>query len=83
MRAQDLRVEVDTRPETLRYKIREAQLQKIPYMVDHRGPGGGRSHPLAPLAGRHGVEGHPLEAFINRLKEESQIAVHHPIKEKS
>ena len=36
----DLRVEIDIRQETLRYKIREAQVQKIPYMVI-MGPGSG------------------------------------------
>ena len=30
---QDIRVEVDDRNEKIGYKIREAQLQKIPYML--------------------------------------------------
>jgi threonyl-tRNA synthetase len=73
--AADLRVEVDTRPETLRYKIREAQLQKIPYMVilgDREAAGG----TLAPRL-RDGTElkDIPLETFIARLREESRIPV--------
>ncbi|WP_025322851.1 threonine--tRNA ligase [Deferrisoma camini] len=33
LRSRGVRVEVDARNETLRYKIREAQVQKVPYMV--------------------------------------------------
>jgi threonyl-tRNA synthetase len=33
LRAHDLRVEVDTRSEKLGYKIRDAQLQKVPFML--------------------------------------------------
>jgi threonyl-tRNA synthetase len=69
----NLRVELDARPETLRYKIREAQLQKIPYMVvigDREAEQG----TLAPRL-RDGTEWKdmPLETFIARLREESQI----------
>ncbi len=69
----DLRVEVDTRPETLRYKIREAQVQKIPYMVI-MGDREAADRTLAPRL-RDGTElkGVALEAFIQRLKEESRI----------
>ncbi len=68
----DLRVEVDTRPETLRYKIREAQVQKIPYMVI-MGDREAADRTLAPRL-RDGTElkGVSLEAFIQRLKEESR-----------
>jgi len=69
----DLRVEVDDRPETLRYKIREAQVQKIPYMVI-MGDREAADRTLAPRL-RNGTEfkGIPLETFIQRLKEESRI----------
>jgi threonyl-tRNA synthetase len=69
----DLRVEVDTRPETLRYKIREAQVQKIPYMVI-MGDREAASRTLAPRL-RDGTElkDVPLEAFVQRLREESRI----------
>jgi threonyl-tRNA synthetase len=69
----DLRVEVDTRPETLRYKIREAQVQKIPYMVI-MGDREAASRTLAPRL-RDGTElkDVPVEAFVQRLREESRI----------
>jgi threonyl-tRNA synthetase len=69
----DLRVEVDTRQESLRYKIREAQVQKIPDMVI-MGDREAADRTLAPRL-RDGTElkGIHLEAFIQRLKEESQI----------
>jgi len=69
----DLRVEVDTRPETLRYKIREAQVQKIPYMVI-MGDREAADRTLAPRL-RDGTElkDVPLEAFIQRLQAESRI----------
>ncbi len=73
LRDADLRVEVDTRPETLRYKIREAQVQKIPYMVI-MGDREAASRTLAPRL-RDGTElkDVPLEAFVQRLREESRI----------
>jgi threonyl-tRNA synthetase len=72
LRAADLRVEVDTRPETLRYKIREAQVQKIPYMVI-MGDREAADRTLAPRL-RDGTElkGVSLEAFTRRLTEESR-----------
>ncbi len=68
-----LRVEMDERPETLRYKIREAQLQKIPYMVI-MGDREAAQGTLAPRL-RDGTEWKdmPLEAFKARLQEESRI----------
>jgi threonyl-tRNA synthetase len=71
--AEGLRVEVDSRPETLRYKIREAQVQKIPYMVvlgDREAAG----RTLAPRL-RDGTElkDITLEAFVARLKDESRL----------
>ncbi len=68
----DIRVEVDTRQETLRYKIREAQGQKIPYMVI-LGDQEAEDRTLAPRL-RDGTEmkGITLEAFIQRLQEESR-----------
>jgi len=73
MQAAGLRVELDGRPETLRYKIREAQLQKIPYMViigDREAAG----RTLSPRL-RDGTESKdlPLETFIARLQEEGKI----------
>jgi threonyl-tRNA synthetase len=75
MRHADLRVDIDLRPETLRYKIREAQLQKIPYMVII-GDREAANRTLSPRL-RDGTELKDLEvgAFIARLKEESRIPI--------
>jgi len=72
LREADVRVEVDTRQETLRYKIREAQGQKIPYMVI-MGDREAADRTLAPRL-RDGTElkGVSLEDFIQRLREESR-----------
>jgi threonyl-tRNA synthetase len=73
LRAEGLRVELDARPETLRYKIREAQLQKIPYMIVI-GDREAAERTLSPRL-RDGTElkDIPVAAFIARLKEESQV----------
>jgi threonyl-tRNA synthetase len=70
--AQGLRVEVDYRPETLRYKIREAQLQKIPYMVVI-GDREAAERSLSPRL-RDGTElkGLQIDEFVARLLQESQ-----------
>ncbi len=71
--AENLRVEVDFRPETLRYKIREAQLQKIPYMVII-GDREAEARTLSPRL-RDGTElkGLAIDTFVARLREESQV----------
>jgi threonyl-tRNA synthetase len=73
MRDAGLRVELDSRPETLRYKIREAQLQKIPYMVII-GDREAESRTLSPRL-RDGTEWKdvPVETFIARVQEEGKI----------
>jgi threonyl-tRNA synthetase len=70
--SENLRVEVDFRPETLRYKIREAQLQKIPYMVVI-GYREAEERTLSPRL-RDGTElkGLQIDAFVARLLQESQ-----------
>jgi threonyl-tRNA synthetase len=72
MQAEGLRVEVDDRPETLRYKIREAQGQRVPYMVI-MGDREAASRTLAPRL-RDGTElkDVPLADFIERLKSEAR-----------
>ena len=65
-----LRVEVDDRRETLGKKIRENQLQKVPYMIVlgdrdiENGTVGARSREDGDLGAM------PLEEFIRRMKEE-------------
>ncbi len=73
MRAANLRVELDSRPETLRYKIREAQLQKIPYMVII-GDREAENRTLSPRL-RDGTEWQDmaLDTFIDRVQEEGRI----------
>jgi threonyl-tRNA synthetase len=73
MQEADLRVDLDLRPETLRLKIREAQMQKIPYMVII-GDREAADRTVSPRL-RDGTElkGMELAAFIARLQEESRI----------
>ncbi|MBM4285510.1 MAG: threonine--tRNA ligase [Deltaproteobacteria bacterium] len=68
-----LRVEVDLRPETLRLKIREAQLQKIPFMIVI-GDREAQNRTLSPRL-RDGTElkDIPLDQFMGRLRDESQV----------
>jgi threonyl-tRNA synthetase len=78
--ADGVRLEIDFRPETLRYKIREAQLQKIPYMVVI-GDREAQQRTLSPRL-RDGTElkDLPIEAFADRLKQEGQVPIpaHNP-----
>ncbi|AKU90529.1 threonine--tRNA ligase [Vulgatibacter incomptus] len=73
MREAGLRVELDERSEKLGAKIRDAQLEKIPYAlvvgdqeVEKQG--------ISPRRlGGENLEFHPVDAFIQRLKEEGRI----------
>ena len=66
-------METDFRNESLRLKIREAQLQKIPYMVVI----GDREVEKGGVSPRHhsgkDLKFLPLDEFISLLKEESQV----------
>ncbi|MBE3588379.1 MAG: threonine--tRNA ligase [Thermoanaerobacteraceae bacterium] len=68
--ARDIRVELDARNEKVNYKVRDAQAQKIPYMLVV----GDREAAEGTVAVRHrsrGDEGaRPLDGFISRLEEE-------------
>ncbi|MDX1777747.1 MAG: threonine--tRNA ligase, partial [Thermodesulfobacteriota bacterium] len=71
--AKSIRVEKDFRNESLRLKIREAQLQKIPYMVvigDNEVENGGVSPRLR--SGKD-LKFLPLDEFISLIQEESQV----------
>lgn len=73
MLAQDLRIEVDWRNEKLGLKIREAQLQKIPYMLivgDKEVAAGTVS--LRQLDGTE-TKGIPWQEFVARLVTEGQM----------
>ncbi|MBK9170325.1 MAG: threonine--tRNA ligase [Bryobacterales bacterium] len=71
-----LRVEIDDRSEKVNFKIREAQLQKIPYMLVV----GGREAEAGQVSvrnRRHGDQGvESVDAFIARVQE--QVAAHTP-----
>ena len=72
LRRADLRVELDDRSEKMQYKIREAQLQKIPYMlvVGNREQ---TAHSVAVRTRAGGDEGTlAVEALVARLQAESQ-----------
>jgi threonyl-tRNA synthetase len=70
LKAEGIRVESDLRPEKLGHKIREAQLQKIPYMVV-LGAKELESGSVAPRSRSRGDLGSmKLEAFISALQDE-------------
>ncbi|MHB9024607.1 MAG: threonine--tRNA ligase [Armatimonadota bacterium] len=67
------RVEVDSRAESMRYKIREAQLQKVPYMLVV----GDKEEESTAVGVRSRTEGDlgamPLADFVEKLKGEAAI----------
>lgn len=73
LRAKDFRVQVDGRPEKMGAKIRDAQLQKIPYMLVM----GGREIENGTVSVRSRVAGDEgamlLEAFIEKLDAERRV----------
>jgi threonyl-tRNA synthetase len=73
LRAFMARVEVDERSETMRYKIREAQLQKVPYMLVV----GDKEAEEQTVGVRSRTEGDlgavPLAQFAEQLRAEAQI----------
>jgi len=72
MRAADLRVEVDSRGERMQAKIRDAQLQKVPYMLiaGDRDVAAGQVS-VRTRAGED-LGGVAVETFIERLKAEAE-----------
>lgn len=75
LRAKDFRVQVDGRPEKMGAKIRDAQLQKIPYMLVL----GGREIENGTVSVRSRVAGDQgamaLEAFIEQMDAERRVAL--------
>ena len=67
---QGIRVTIDSRPETLGYKIREAEIEKIPYIL----VAGGREEATGAVSvrSRKGKEESTMEMdmLITKLKEE-------------
>lgn len=74
LREADLRVEVDTSDDTVGYKIREAETQKIPYMLVV----GGREEEAGTVAVRAHGDGQQdvisVEAFIEQMRAERDEA---------
>ena len=71
-----IRIEVDDRQEKIGYKIREAQLQKIPYMLI-LGEKEKESNLVGVRARKDGdIGGMKLDDFINKIKEEIETFAH-------
>jgi threonyl-tRNA synthetase len=72
LRAAGFRVEVDERDEKLGYKIREAQMQKVPYglVVGKKEAEAGLVAPRG--RGGEGMPAEPLDAFIARFRREAE-----------
>jgi len=75
LRAKDFRVVVDERAEKMGAKIRDAQMQKVPYMLVL----GGREIENGTVSVRGRVAGDlgamPLEAFIGKMDAERQVVL--------
>jgi threonyl-tRNA synthetase len=70
---EDLRVELDVRDDKIGAKIRDAQLQKIPYMLVV-GAKEAESRAVAVRSREKGDEGAvPLEDFVARMKSETHF----------
>ena len=73
LRSRDVRVEVDDRSETLGYKIREAQTQKVPYMVVLGDKEVAQEAVSPRLRSGEQISLMPLEAFVERVAAEAAI----------
>ena len=73
LNAEGLRVELDDRSEKIGFKIREAQLEKVPYMLVI----GAREAEAGQVAVRHRKQGdlgaQPLEEFIAEAKRLAEV----------
>ena len=79
LRAAGLRVEVDDRQEKINYKIREAQLQKVPYMlvVGDREAAAGTAAVRSRSAGDLGAR--PVAAFTESALDEVRTRAREPL----
>ena len=75
LRQHDIRAEIDTSDETVGYKIRQAETQKVPYMLVV----GGREEEAGTVAVREHGEGQqdvvPVDTFIERIQAEVDAAI--------
>ena len=76
LRLEDVRVEIDTSDETVGYKIRQAETQKVPYMLVV----GGREEEAGTVAVRAHGEGQqdvvPVDTFVDTLTSEIDASIH-------
>jgi threonyl-tRNA synthetase len=70
LRAEDLRVEIDDRGERMQAKIRDAQLQKIPYMLVVGDREVEANAAAVRLRSGEDLKGRPVEEIIRRMSEE-------------
>ena len=70
MKKYDIRVEIDDRSEKIGYKIREAQLQKVPYMLV-LGDKEKETNSVGVRSRKDGdIGAMQLDEFVNKVKEE-------------
>jgi len=79
LKAGGIRAHLDTRNESVNYKIREAQLQQVPYMLVV----GDREMEAGAVAVRHLRDGNqgaiPVQEFIDKIKAEADVDFADPI----
>ncbi len=73
LRSRDVRVEVDDRSETLGYKVREAQTQKVPYMAVLGDKEVAQEAVSPRLRSGEQIPLMPLEAFVERVAAEAAL----------
>jgi len=73
LKSEEIRVEVDERSERMNLKIREAQLQKIPYMLIVGDEEIGSSTVSVRLRSGQTLKAQPLPQFKDRIKKEVDI----------
>jgi len=67
-----IRVEVDSREEKMGYKIREAQLSKVPYMIVVGDKEVEENKVNVRIRGVQEQESMDVEAFINKIADEAK-----------
>ena len=72
LREEGFRVEIDERNEKVGYKIREAQVQKIPYMLIVGDKEMEKNQVAVRKRGEGDIGPHPLEALLETLKREQE-----------
>ncbi len=71
MRAYDLRTEIDTRNEKIGFKIREAEMQKVPYMLVVGDNEVSSGNPSVRQKGKGDLGVMELDKLIKKIKSEN------------